>query len=63
MTQQLRETLDRTAVLANNGSMVRGQGNGPVFFFDGEFRTQHQLEQRAQLNRAIAAYILSGTPR
>ncbi len=31
----------------------------PVFFFDGEFRTWGQVEQRAQLNRALAAHIAS----
>ena len=59
MTQQLQETLHRMAVLAHNGSAVRGQDNRTVFFFDGDFRTQQQLEQRAQLNRAIAAYVFS----
>ena len=63
MTQQLQETLDRTAVLAHDASTVHGQVNRQVFFFDGDFRTQPQLVQRAQLNRAIADYILSGIPR
>ena len=63
MTQPLQETLNRTAVLAHMGSTAHGQGKRPVFFFDGDFRTQQQLEQRAQLNRAIAAYIFSGMPR
>ena len=33
------------------------QGSAPVFFFDGDFRTWNQVEQRAQLNRAIATLI------
>ncbi len=31
--------------------------NQPVFFFDGDFRTWGQVEQRAQLNRAFAAHL------
>jgi len=31
----------------------------PVFFFDGEFRTWGQVEQRAKLNAAIERYISS----
>ncbi|MCI0437906.1 MAG: hypothetical protein L0177_02105 [Chloroflexi bacterium] len=29
----------------------------PIFFFDGDFRTWGQVEQRARLNSAIASYI------
>ena len=32
-------------------------GIEPVFFFDGGFRTWGQVEQRAQLNKAIATHI------
>jgi len=35
---------------------VKGQ---PIFFFDGEFRTCGQVEQRAKLNAAIERYISS----
>ena len=35
---------------------VKGQ---PIFFFDGEFRTWGQVEQRAKLNAAIERYISS----
>jgi hypothetical protein len=31
----------------------------PVFFFDGAFRTWPQVEQRALINQAIAAYVAS----
>ena len=61
MTQQLQETLSPTNVLAQIGSPAQRQRSQPVFFFDGEFRTMQQLEHRAQLNRAIAAYIFAGT--
>ena len=32
-------------------------GPEPVFFFDGDFRTWAQVQQRAQLNRAIATQL------
>ena len=35
---------------------IKGQ---PIFFFDGEFRTWCQVEQRAKLNAAIERYISS----
>ena len=63
MTQQLQEALSRIAVLDQIGAAVQTQGSQPVFFFDGEFRTRQQLEQRAQLNRAIAAHIFRGLPQ
>ena len=63
MTQQLQETPNRMADLAHFGSAAHRQESRPVFFFDGDFRTQQQLEQRAQLNRAIAAYVFSGMQR
>ena len=37
--------------------------NQPIFFFDGDFRTWGQVEQRAQLNRAIAAHVSSSQLR
>ncbi len=32
-------------------------GAEPIFFFDGDFRSWAQAEQRARLNSAIASYI------
>lgn len=31
----------------------------PIFFYDGEFRTWGQVEQRARLNTAIRKYLSS----
>ena len=33
----------------------------PVVFFDGDFRTWSQVEQRVQLNRAIVAHLAKHT--
>ena len=63
MTQQPQETRNQTAVPAHTGATVNGQESRPVFFFDGDFWRRQQLERRAQLNRAITAYIFSGMPR
>ncbi len=46
-----------TFEMANRGN--DSLAHQPVFFFDGDFRTWAQAEQRAQLNRAIAHHLMS----
>ena len=37
--------------------------NTPIFFYDGDFRTWTQIEQRAQLNMAIASIVSKNSVR
>ena len=63
MTQQ-NQTTHRWAETVRQGrGSAPNAANQPIFFFDGEFRTWGQVEQRAQLNRAIAAQISSSQLR
>ncbi len=63
MTQQNQKT-HRWAERARQGrASTPNPANQPIFFFDGEFRTWGRVEQRAQLNRAIAAHISSSQLR
>ena len=43
--------------LSSSKRTDHGLASQQVVFFDGDFRTWRQVEQRAQLNRGIAAYI------
>ncbi len=59
MTQQIQKTHRWTERVRQGNPLTPNPANQPIFFFDGEFRTSGQVEQRAQLNRAIAAHISS----
>ena len=57
MTQQTPQTPGRLAVLSNIDLSAQRPEQQPVFFYDGDFRTWPQVERRARLNAAIAAYV------
>ena len=59
MTQQIQKTHRWAETVLQGRASTPHPANQPIFFFDGEFRTWGQVEQRAQLNRAIAAHISS----
>ncbi len=42
---------------AGQAEISPSPGNQPIFFFDGDFWTWGLVEQRAQLNRAIATHL------
>jgi len=58
MTQQIQKTHRWTERVRQGRAVPPNPANQPIFFFDGEFRTWGQVEQRARLNRAIASHIL-----
>jgi hypothetical protein len=63
MTTQLQKTHRWAERISRSGGVTPNPSDQPVFFFDGEFRTWGQVEQRALLNRAIAAHISSSQLR
>ena len=63
MTQQIQKTHRWTERVLQGRASTPDAANQPIFFFDGEFRTWGQVEQRAQLNRVIAAHISSSQLR
>ena len=63
MTQQNQKTHRWAERVRQGRGPTPNAANQPMFFFDGEFRTWGQVEQRAQLNRAIAAHISSSQLR
>ncbi len=63
MTTQIHKTHRWAERISRREAAAPNQGDQPVFFFDGEFRTWGQVEQRAQLKRAIAAHISSSQLR
>ena len=63
MTQQIQKTHRWAETVLQGRASTPNPANQPIFFFDGEFRTWGQVEQRAQLNRAIAAHISSSQLR
>ena len=54
MAQQTQTTQPRSG---RNGVAIADTEREPVFFFDGDFRTWAQVQQRAQLNKAIAIHM------
>ena len=63
MTQQNQKTHRWAETVRQGRGSTPNPGNQPIFFFDGEFRTWGQVEQRAQLNRAIGAHTSSSQLR
>ena len=63
MTQQIQKTHRWAETVLQGRTSTPNAANQPIFFFDGDFRTWGQMEQRAQLNRAIAAQISSSQLR
>ena len=57
MAKLTLEPSGRMAVASNIDLSTRTPVQQPVFFYDGDFRTLPQLERRAQLNTAIAAFV------
>ena len=57
MTQQLQTTYGGLEPLQERNAMVSRSGSQPIFFFDGDFRTWGQVQQRSQLNAALHAII------
>ena len=53
---------DRLALVSTIDLSAPRPGQGPMFFYDGDFRTWPQLERRARLNTAIAAYVTRPLP-
>ena len=54
MAQQTQTTQPRSG---RNGVAIADTESEPIFFFDGDFRTWAQVQQRAQLNKAIAMHM------
>ena len=52
MTQQIQKT-SRWSESAREGRASQTDASQPIFFFDGDFRTWGQVEQRARVNQAI----------
>ena len=57
MTQQVRETDRWVEQMGQREAQAESRASQPVFFFDGDFRTWGQVQQRAQLNMALAAQL------
>ena len=54
MAQQTQTT---QPLSGRSGMAINNPGNEPIFFFDGDFRTWTQVQQRVQLNKAIAIHM------
>ena len=56
MTQQIQKTYEWVDLLDQDEDTIQEIDSQPIFFFDGDFRTWRQVEQRVQFNWAIAVY-------
>ena len=57
MQQHTQDTYYRIGVVRSPEPALPRPNSQPVFFFDGEFRTWAQVQQRAQVIKGMAAYM------
>ena len=55
MTQQIQKSHRWAEQIDRREAAPERPAGQPIFFFDGDFRTWGQVQQRAQLNLAFAA--------
>ena len=57
MTQQVRQLTTIGGPGSPAEAAVPQRPPQPVFFFDGDFRSLEQMNQRTQLNNALMSYV------
>ena len=59
MTQSIQKTHHWAEGVRQGNASKPDAAHQPIFFFDGDFRTWGQVEQRVRLNRAIEVQLSS----